>query len=107
MSGWISDSPTASDFFLGAPRCGSAFNPYAATFCDPELEAAIGRAERAETTDPQRAGRLWANADRMIVDQSPWVFLINPMGLDFVSARLADYQYSPQWGILLDQLWVR
>jgi YVTN family beta-propeller protein len=107
MSGWISDYPTASDFFLGAPRCGSAFNPYAATFCDPELEAAIGRAERAETTDPQRAGRLWANADRMIVDQSPWVFLINPMGLDFVSARAGNYQYSPQWGILLDQLWVR
>jgi peptide/nickel transport system substrate-binding protein len=107
VGGWISDYPTASDFFLGAPRCGSAFNPYAATFCDPELEAAIGRAERAQSTDPQRAGGLWANADRMIVDLSPWVFLFNPIGLDFVSARVGNYQHSPQWGILLDQLWVR
>jgi YVTN family beta-propeller protein len=107
MSGWISDYPTASDFFFGAPRCGSAFNPYAATFCDPELEAAIRRAERAQSTSPQRAGGLWANADRMIVDLSPWVFLINPIRLDFVSARVGNYQHSPQWGILLDQLWVR
>jgi len=106
-AGFISDYPTASDFFLGAPRCGSQFNPYSATFCDPELEAAIERAERAETNDPQRAGKLWANADRMIVDQSPWVFLVNTIGLDFVSARVGNYQYSPQWGILLDQLWVR
>jgi peptide/nickel transport system substrate-binding protein len=107
MFGWISDYPTASDFFLGAPRCGSEFNPYAATFCDPGLEAAIGRAERAQSTDPQRAGGLWASADSKIVDLSPWVFLINPIGLDFVSTRVGNYQYSPQWGILLDQLWVR
>jgi peptide/nickel transport system substrate-binding protein len=106
-AGWISDYPTASDFFFGAPRCGSEFNPYSATFCDPELEAAIERAERAETADPQRAGRLWASADRKLVDLSPWVFLINRIGLDFVSARVGNYQYSPQWGILLDQLWVR
>jgi peptide/nickel transport system substrate-binding protein len=105
--GWISDYPTASDFFFGAPRCGSPYNPYAATFCDPKLEAAIGRAERAQSTDPQQAGGLWANADHMIVDLSPWVFLTNPIGLDFISARVGNYQYSPQWGILLDQLWVR
>jgi YVTN family beta-propeller protein len=107
LSGWVSDYPTASDFFLGAPRCGSPYNPYAATFCDPKLEAAIGRAERAQSSDPQHAGGLWANADRIMVDLSPWVFLINVIGLDFVSTRVSNYQHSPQWGILLDQLWVR
>jgi YVTN family beta-propeller protein len=105
--GWISDLPTALDFFVGAPRCGSEFNPFDATFCDPELEAAIGRAERAQSTDPQRAGELWASADRMLVDLSPSVFLLNLIALDFVSARVGNYQYSPQSGILLDQLWVR
>jgi len=106
-AGWASDYPAASDFFIGAPRCGSPFNPHSAAFCDPELDAAIRRAERAQSTDPQRAGGLWATADHMIVDLSPWVSLINPIGLDFVSARVGNYQYSPQWGILLDQLWVR
>jgi hypothetical protein len=38
---------------------------------------------------------------------SPWVFLMNIISLEFVSARVGNYQYSPQWGILLDQLWVR
>jgi hypothetical protein len=23
-----------------------------------------------------------------------------------LSRRLGDYEYSPQWGVLLDQLWV-
>jgi peptide/nickel transport system substrate-binding protein len=106
-TGWASDYPAASDFFVGAPRCGSQYNPYSAAFCDPQLEAAIERAERAQSEDPQLAGGLWASADRMIVDLSPWVSLVNPTGLDFVSARVGNYQYSPQWRILLDQLWVR
>jgi ABC-type transport system substrate-binding protein len=105
--GWISDYPLASDFFIGSPRCGSPFNPFSAAFCDPELEAAIGRAELAQSVDPQLAGGLWATADRMIVDLSPWVSLSNPVSLDFVSARVGNYQHSAQWGILLDQLWVR
>ena len=24
-----------------------------------------------------------------------------------VSRRVGNYQYNPQWGVLLDQLWVR
>ncbi len=102
-----SDYPSASDFFLGAPRCGSRYNPFSAAFCDRELDAAIERAERAQSTDPQLAGELWTAADQMLVDLSPWVFLVNPVGLDFVSARVGNYQYSAQWGILLDQLWVQ
>jgi peptide/nickel transport system substrate-binding protein len=33
--------------------------------------------------------------------------LLNPKQVDFVSRRVGDYQYSPQWGVLLDRLWVR
>jgi hypothetical protein len=28
-------------------------------------------------------------------------------GSDFVSARLGNYQFHPNWGILLDQVWVQ
>ena len=31
----------------------------------------------------------------------------NPRIVDFVSARVGNYQYHPQWGVLLDQLWVK
>jgi peptide/nickel transport system substrate-binding protein len=104
---WIADYPTASNFFFGLARCGSRNNPYEAAYCDPELEAAIERAERAQLTDPQLAGRLWAIADRRIVDQSPFVPISNQIATDFVSARVGNYQYHPQLGVLLDQLWVR
>jgi peptide/nickel transport system substrate-binding protein len=33
--------------------------------------------------------------------------LVNPKRVDFLSRRVGNYQYNPQWGILLDQLWVR
>ena len=26
---------------------------------------------------------------------------------DFVSRRVGNYQYNPQWGALLDQMWVK
>jgi peptide/nickel transport system substrate-binding protein len=103
--GFIADYPAASLFFDLA-RCGGSNNPYEAAYCDPELEAAIERAERAQLTDPQLAGELWAIADRRIVDQSAFVPMSNQIATDFVSARVGNYQYHPQWGILLDQLWV-
>jgi peptide/nickel transport system substrate-binding protein len=104
---WRADYPTASNFFFGLARCGSTSNPFAGAYCDPELEAAIERAERAQLADPQLAGELWAIADGRIVDQSPFVPISNPIATDFVSARVGNYQYHPQLGVLLDQLWVR
>jgi hypothetical protein len=35
------------------------------------------------------------------------VFLVNPVGVDLVSERAGNYERNPQWGLLLDQLWVR
>jgi hypothetical protein len=40
-------------------------------------------------------------------DQAPSVNLVTPSITDFVSHRAGDYQYSPQSGVLIDQLWVR
>jgi hypothetical protein len=31
---------------------------------------------------------------------------MNPRRTEFVSTRVGNYQYNPQWGGLLDQLWV-
>ena len=33
--------------------------------------------------------------------------VFNPGGIDLVSRRVKNYQHSPQWGLLVDQLWVR
>ena len=33
--------------------------------------------------------------------------LVIPSTIDFVSRRVGNYEYSPQHGVLPDQLWVR
>ena len=32
---------------------------------------------------------------------------LDPRVVDFVSPRSGNYQHNPQWGLLVDQLWVR
>ena len=44
---------------------------------------------------------------RDLVDLAPWVPVFTPSHASIVSKRVGNYQYNPEWGILLDQLWVR
>ncbi len=60
-----------------------------------------------QVEDPAAAGALWAEIDRAIVDQAPYVWLTNPNTIGFVSERVGNYQFNLQWGILLNQLWVQ
>jgi ABC-type transport system substrate-binding protein len=55
---------------------------------------------------PQAANRIWASMDQLIADQAPWLPTVNLKAVDFLSKRTGGYQFHPQWGILLDQLWV-
>jgi hypothetical protein len=60
-----------------------------------------------QTTDPGASSRLWTQVDREITDQAPWISFVNGVVLEVKSNRVGNYQYNPQWGTLLDQLWVR
>ena len=111
-AGWNADFPSASDFFSPNLTCAS-FKPHThtngnfAAFCNPTIDREISQARTLQTADPQAAVALWSKIDREVVDQSPWVAYDNIQQLDFVSRRVGDYTYNPQWGPLLDQLWVR
>jgi peptide/nickel transport system substrate-binding protein len=110
--GWISDYPAASSFVLDTMMCstfvpGSNQNENVAQLCDPVLDRRIQRALSVQTTNPAAASGLWAAIDRRITLDAPWVFIVNPSGLDFMSARVGNYQHNPQWGLLLAQLWVK
>jgi len=63
------------------------------------------------TRPPSRRGnrtnQLWARVDREIVNHAPVVPLFTLKNADIVSERVGNYQYNPQWGVLIDQLWVR
>jgi YVTN family beta-propeller protein len=111
LIGWTADYPAPSEFSVPQLSCRS-FSPRSsqngnlAEFCDPKIDAEIRRALSAQASDPQAARALWAQVDRKTVDQAPHVPLTNPRGIDLVSPRVGNYQYNPQWGALIDQLWV-
>jgi YVTN family beta-propeller protein len=82
-------------------------NANGSEFCDHSLDAQIDNALAAERGNSPDATALWAQTDRTVTDQAPIVPLTTPSEIDLVSARVGDYQYSFQDGILLDQLWIR
>lgn len=82
-------------------------NQNLAEFCNPKIDREIARAQSLQTRDPTAASRLWTKIDRDITNQAPWVPFANGVVLEVKSPRVGNYQYNPQWGTLLDQLWVR
>ena len=67
----------------------------------------MNQADQLHISSPQAAARVWADVDREITHQAPWVPFVSLRFADFTSARVGNYQYDPAGGILLDQLWVR
>jgi len=104
-NGWTPLYPAASDFLQPLFSCRLEYN--FGQSCDRVLGREIGRAVKLERTDPAAANRLWAELDREITDKALWVPLYNVYGADLVSKRVRNYQYNPQRGALLSQLWVR
>ena len=105
------DYPAARDLLQGFFSC-HAFTPDDpnnsnwSEFCDTRTDRLMDRAQRLQATDASAANQLWARADQSLVNQATVLPLDNPTQLDVVSRRVGDYQYSPQYGILLDQLWL-
>jgi peptide/nickel transport system substrate-binding protein len=113
LFGLIADYPSAANLLaVGAFNCTGRTQPNEdvanpSHFCDAVTDHVIERAQQAQETGRGTSDALWAGVDRRVVDQAAVVPLANPKQLDFVSSRVGDYQYNPQWGALLDQLWVR
>ena len=110
--GWIADYASAYAFIATQLSCksfqpASRANANVAEFCDRAIDREMKRAYALGRSDPEQAARAWERVDRDIVDRAPWLFLATPRVIGFVSPRVGNYQYSPQWGLLIDQLWVR
>ena len=99
--GWGADFPSPSTFFGPLLSCQSADEPGTsnwAGFCDPHVDALASQAQAAQLTDPAAARRLWAQADRIVTDQAPYVPVDNAGMAGFVSSRAGNYQESPVYG---------
>jgi len=107
FAGWYADYPTPGGFVAPTLTCAAVNGVNVARFCDPAVDHQIARAQSLEISDPQAAYALWARIDREITDQAPWVSFANGDEFELRSARAGNYQLNPQWGALLDQIWVR
>ncbi|HEY3944291.1 MAG TPA: ABC transporter substrate-binding protein [Solirubrobacteraceae bacterium] len=105
---WFQDYLAPSDFFQYLVECSAiatGFNP--GGFCDHRLDARINKALATQVPNPGVASQEWTAIDRTLVDRAVNVPIRNELDADFVARRVGNYQYNPQWGVLVDQLWVR
>jgi peptide/nickel transport system substrate-binding protein len=110
-STWFQDYPAPSDFLDVLLGCNtihpnSDASPNIAAFCDKSIQKQMDQA-RALGSNPTAANAMWQKVDHEVTDQAPWVTLFNPKQIDFLSKRVGNYQWNPQWYILIDQLWVK
>jgi DNA-binding SARP family transcriptional activator/ABC-type transport system substrate-binding protein len=108
---WFKDYTSPADFFRPLFSCSAleveAFTSNISRFCDGGLDRRMARASDLQTSDPAAAGEEWARVDRAIVNSAAVVPYANGLDVTLLSRRVGNYQFNPEWGVLLDQLWVR
>jgi DNA-binding SARP family transcriptional activator/ABC-type transport system substrate-binding protein/streptogramin lyase len=75
--------------------------------CDRRVMSEDRRAQSLWATNPRGANAAWARIDRRIVARAALLPLVDLKGIDFVSARVRNYQFHAYSGIIADQLWLR
>ena len=105
--GWLQDYAAPSNFVepLFTCKANQEGGVNVSQFCDPRLDALVSRARA--TKNASATAEAWARIDRLLVDEAPAVPLYALREADFVSTRVGNYIFNPQFGVLLDQMWVR
>lgn len=112
VSIWNQDYPAASDFLDVLFGCDS-FHPGSdasvniSGFCDKAIDAKMKHALLIGVTDPASANREWAAIDKLVTDQSPAAVLFTPKHLDFVSKRVKNFVFNPQYYWLHNASWIQ
>jgi YVTN family beta-propeller protein len=105
---WVAAYPSATDFAPPQFSCESSpASGNLSNFCDPAIDAQMTHAASVQVQDPAAATLLWQEVERSLLAQAPVVPVYNRRNVDFVSKRVGNYQYNPQWGLLLSQAWVK
>jgi peptide/nickel transport system substrate-binding protein len=112
ISSWYQDYPAASDFLHVLLSCAS-FHPGSdssidiAGFCDKGIDAQMNAALKTERTSLTQANTMWGQIDQAVMKQAPVAPLFTPKLIDFTSSRVGNYEFSKQFYMLVDQLWVK
>jgi peptide/nickel transport system substrate-binding protein len=110
---WTADYPSPGEFFGVFLACSSyrpddpAQTTNSGGFCDPKLDRLLARAQTLQTSNPVAADALWAQADRLAVDQAAWAPMVNNAAVEVLSTRVGDFTLDANSLPQIDQLWVQ
>jgi YVTN family beta-propeller protein len=112
FTAWSQDYPAASNFLTlftcGAFLPASADNSNNPALCNKRVDRAVDTALAKQTSAAGPASNhTWAAVDRLVTKLAAWVPIVNPREAVIVSRRVGNVQATTQWGVLLDQLWVK
>jgi ABC-type oligopeptide transport system substrate-binding subunit len=104
--GWGADYPAQSGFLLPLFKCANnASIPN--RLCDSRVDRLLAAATEADAQNPAAAPARWQRAERAILARATVVPMYNLQAATFVAKRVGNVEQHPQWGVLLDRLWVR
>ena len=112
VSQWYQDYPAASDFLNVLLGCDS-FHPGSdssiniAGFCNKKIDAQMKAALLLGVTNPNAANVAWSKIDKQVTDEAAWVTLLNPRQINFLSKRVGNFIWSPQYYWIIDRSWVQ
>jgi peptide/nickel transport system substrate-binding protein len=64
-------------------------------------------ADTQGVTDQKAANTAWGSIDKAYMAESPLVPLFTPKLVDFTSSRVKNYEFSAQYYMLVDQVWLK
>ena len=112
FGGWAADYPSAAGFIPPILSCAafvpkSPENENLAEFCDPALDAKMDRASSLQAQDHPR--RRCSGRRSSVISSPRRRSCRRRTGGTSTSSPscVGNYQYNPQWGVLLSQLWVK
>jgi peptide/nickel transport system substrate-binding protein len=111
ISQWFQDYPSPSNFLQVLFSCAS-FTPGSdasvniAGFCDESIDKMMADAQAAAITDPAKAAEIWTQVDKAVTDAAPVAVLFTPKRVDFISKRVKNFTFSPQFYWIVSQSWV-
>lgn len=111
ISQWFQDYPSPSNFLQVLFSCAS-FNPGSdasvniSGFCDESVDRMMTEAQMASIDDPEKAAEIWTQVDKAVTDAAPAAVLFTPKRVDFISKRVKNFTFSPQFYWIISQSWV-
>lgn len=106
------DYPAPSNFIITLLNCGqfhkgSDASINIAGYCNQDLDAKMQEAMILALTDTAASHDMWSQIDHQATDDAPWVTMLSPKRLDFVSTNLKNFPYSDLVGLLFSKVYVR